>query len=152
MNRVPGNSLDSSDRRLIQTFDTEGGDFIKGRTTVLESIIRCPVCRAECLSTSPALVATTLSLPSRVETVANDGSDFTSSRGRAVLVGTAETLHGWDLGNARIDGLELSLKLYHARELHPSLPTVDCGSTLASMEVLFWFRKLMARIASSPCV
>jgi hypothetical protein len=39
--------------------DTERGDFIKGGTTVLESIIRCPGCRAEGLSTSPTLVATT---------------------------------------------------------------------------------------------
>jgi len=95
MNRIPGDSLDSSNGRLIEAFDTKGGDFIKRGATVLESIIRCPFCRAECLFTSLTLVATTLSPPGRVKAVANDGSDVTFSRGRAVLVGTAETLHGW---------------------------------------------------------
>jgi hypothetical protein len=37
-----------------------------------------------------------------------------------VLAGTAETLHGWDLGEPELMALELSLKLYHAREVHPS--------------------------------
>ncbi len=32
-------------------------------------------------------------------------------------LGTGETLHRWDLVDARTDGLKLSLKLYHAREL-----------------------------------
>jgi hypothetical protein len=95
MNRVPGNTLDSSDGRLIQTFDTESSNLIKHRTPVLKSIIRCPGGRAERLSTSPTLVATTLSRPSRVEAVANDGSDVAFLRRRAVLVGTAETLHGF---------------------------------------------------------
>jgi hypothetical protein len=40
MNRIPGNSLDSSDGGFVQTFDTEGGDFIKDRTPMLESIVR----------------------------------------------------------------------------------------------------------------
>jgi hypothetical protein len=34
-----------------------------------------------------------------------------------VPVGTAETLHVWDSVGCRAAGLELSLKLYHAREL-----------------------------------
>jgi hypothetical protein len=96
MNRIPGDSLDSSNGRLVQTLDAEGGDFIKGSVPVLESIIRCPGRRAECLPTSSALVATTLPAPSRVEAVANDGSDVASSRGRTMLVGTAETLHRWE--------------------------------------------------------
>jgi hypothetical protein len=44
MDRIPGDALDSSDGRLVQTLDTEGGDFIKGGATVLESIIRRPGC------------------------------------------------------------------------------------------------------------
>src|SRR5262249_37615523 len=95
MDRIPGNSLNSSDGRLIETFDTEEGDFIKGGETVLESVVRCPDCRAERLSTSLALVATTLSPLSRIEAVANDGSDIAFSRGRTVPVGTTETLHGF---------------------------------------------------------
>jgi hypothetical protein len=60
MDRMPGNSLDSSDGRLIQALDTEGGDFIKRGATVLESIVGCPVCRAKRLPASPAPIATTL--------------------------------------------------------------------------------------------
>ena len=46
----------------------------------------------------------------------NDGSDVAFSRGKAVPIGTPETLHGGTL-QARADGLKLSLKLYQAREL-----------------------------------
>jgi len=60
--------------RLVEAFYTESGDFIKGSATVVEAIISCARCRGEGLSTSLALVATTLSPPGRVETVANDGS------------------------------------------------------------------------------
>ena len=103
MNRIPGDSLDSSDGRLVQAFDTESGDFIKGGAPVLESIIGCPGCRAECLPTSPALVATTLPPPGRVEAVANDGSGSGFSRARAVPVWTAETLHGsWTLSTVEL--------------------------------------------------
>jgi len=87
MDRVPGNTLDASDSGLVQTFDTESSNLIKDRTLVLKSVIRCPGGRAEGLSTSPALVATTLSPPRRVEAVANDGSDVAFSRRRAVPVG-----------------------------------------------------------------
>src|SRR5262249_39647203 len=93
MDCVPGDLLPSSDGRLIQAFDTEAGDFIEPGATVLESIIRCPVCRAERLAASLALVATTLCRLGPVEAVANDGSVF--HRPRAMSVGTAETLHGW---------------------------------------------------------
>jgi hypothetical protein len=94
MDRIPSDSFDASDGRLIQALDT-GGDFIEPGATVLESIVGCPVCRAERLATRLALVATTLPPPGRVKAVAKDGSDVTFSRARAVLVGTAETLHGW---------------------------------------------------------
>ena len=94
MNRIPGNLLDSSNGGLAQTFDTEGGDLIEDRTPVLESVIRCPDSRAERLPTSLALVATSFPPSSRVEAMANDGSGVAFSRWRAVLVWTAETLHG----------------------------------------------------------
>jgi hypothetical protein len=117
VNRVPGNSLDSSDRGLIQTFDTESSHLIKDRTPVLKSIIRCPDCRAEGLSTSPALVAATLPRPSRVKAVANEDSDVAFSQGRAVPVGTAEALRNSALIEGSPGGVELSLKLCHAGEL-----------------------------------
>ena len=75
MHCVPGDLFDSSNSKLIQTLDAESRDLIKGGTSLLESIIRCPVSRAEGLPTSLALVPTTLPPPRRVEAVANDGSD-----------------------------------------------------------------------------
>jgi hypothetical protein len=92
MNRIPGNSFDSSDRRLVQAFDTQSSNSIKRGATVLESIIRCATGRGERLPTSLALVATTLSPSSFVKTMANDGAHVVFP---GVLVGTAETLHRW---------------------------------------------------------
>ena len=77
MDRVPGNSFDSSDGGLIHALDTEGGDFIEPGPTVLESIVGSPVCRAKRLPASPAPIATTLPPSGRVDGVANDGSDVT---------------------------------------------------------------------------
>jgi len=94
MNCIPGDLLGSSNSRLIEAFDTEGGDLVKDDTPMMDSIIRCPSCRAERLPTSLALVAPTLSPPGRVETVANDGSGAQVSRGWVMPMGTAETLHG----------------------------------------------------------
>jgi hypothetical protein len=39
MKNIPGDSFDSSDGRLIEAFDTEGGDFIKECAPMLEPII-----------------------------------------------------------------------------------------------------------------
>src|SRR5262249_41161523 len=44
MHRIPCNSLDSRDGGLIQALGTESRDGVKRRTTVVESIIRCPGC------------------------------------------------------------------------------------------------------------
>jgi len=95
MNSVPADSVDSSNGRLVEAFDTEGGDSIKRGAAVLESIIRRASRRGKGLPTSLTLVPTTLSPPRRVEAVADDGPDVALFRGRAVLLGTAETLHGW---------------------------------------------------------
>ena len=95
MDRVPGNSLDSSDGRLIQAFDAERRNFIKGGSPVLESMIRCTSCRAERLPTSLALVATTLPPPGLVEAVGDDVSGSGFSQRRALAAWTAETLHGF---------------------------------------------------------
>jgi hypothetical protein len=92
---IPGDFFDSSNGRLVQTLDTEGGNFIKRVAAMLESIISCPGCRAERLSTSLTLVATSFSPPRLVETVANNGSRVTFFRWGTVLVWTVETLHGW---------------------------------------------------------
>ena len=78
MDRIPGNSLDASNGRLVQTLDTEGGDLIKDRTPVLESMIGCSGCRAERLPTNLALVATMVFPPGFVESAADEvsGSGF----------------------------------------------------------------------------
>ena len=77
MNRIPGDPFDSSNRGLVEAFDTERGNFIKHAAPVLESIISCPVCRAECPSTSLALVAATPSPPGPVEAVVSNDSGVT---------------------------------------------------------------------------
>src|SRR5215510_8708980 len=117
MHRIPGNALDSSDGGLVETFQAESGHFIKRGATVVKSMIRRPDCRAECLPTSSTLVATTLAPPSPIEAMAYDGLCTAVFRGRAVRIGTAETLHGWWTLGERTDGPELSLKLYHAWKL-----------------------------------
>jgi hypothetical protein len=57
---IPGDLLYSGDRRLVQALDAQCGDFVEGRATVLESMVRCTSIRAECFAASPATVATTL--------------------------------------------------------------------------------------------
>jgi hypothetical protein len=90
---IPADSLYSSDCGLIQTFDAESRNLIKGRTTVLESIVGCAHVQAEGLPANPATVSTALSPVSLVEAVADDVSNPGYSRMRASLVWAAETLH-----------------------------------------------------------
>ena len=45
MHRIPRDLFDSSNGGLVQTLDTEGGNFIKRGPAVLESSISCPGCR-----------------------------------------------------------------------------------------------------------
>src|SRR4029453_1458434 len=49
---IPGDLLFSGDRRFFRSVDTQGGNFVEGRTTVLESMVRCTGIRAECLAAS----------------------------------------------------------------------------------------------------
>src|SRR4029453_13375672 len=93
MNRIASYWLDPGDSRFAHAFDAQSRDFIKSGAPVLESIIRCAGRRAECLPTSSALVATTLSPPSRIETVTDNASCCGFSRPRASPVWTAEKLH-----------------------------------------------------------
>ncbi len=68
MDRIPGNSLDSSNGGLVQTLDTESRDFVKACAPVLE----VSGCGAECLPTTLAQVATTPSPPRSEEAMGND--------------------------------------------------------------------------------
>ena len=118
MHRIPGDSLDSSNGRLVQTLDSERSDFIKCGEAVLESIISCPGCRAERLPTSLALVATTLPPPGLVEAVGDNLSGSGFFQRCALAVWTAGTLHGfWTPVDGGTAGLKLSLKLYHESKL-----------------------------------
>jgi hypothetical protein len=38
---IPGNLLYPCDGRLVQALDAECGDFVEGRATMLESMVRC---------------------------------------------------------------------------------------------------------------
>ena len=87
---IPGDRLYPCDCRPVQALDAQGGNFVEGRATMLESIIWCAGVRAECLTATPTQISTTLSRASLVEAVANDVSD---TRQRAFSVRTFETLH-----------------------------------------------------------
>ena len=93
IDRVPGDSLDARNGGLVQAFDAEGGDFVEGRATMLESMVRRPGVGAEGLAASPASVPTTPSPFRPVEAVTDDSSGSGISRQRAFPVYAAETLH-----------------------------------------------------------
>ena len=128
MNRIPGNSLGSSNGRFTHAFDAQSRDFIKGGAAVLEMMVRCVGVRAKGLPASPAPVATTLSAPGRVEAVTNDGSGVAFSRGRAVLVGTVETLHGWTSEMPELMA-QFESQTIPRKRVPLGLPTLDDGST-----------------------
>jgi hypothetical protein len=52
MDGIPGDALYSSDRRLIQTLNAEGCDFIEGCATVLEPMGKCAGVQTRRLPTS----------------------------------------------------------------------------------------------------
>ena len=89
---IAGDLLDTSDRRLVQAFDAEGGDLIEGRATMLQSIVRRPGVGAEGLTASLATVATTPSPFPPVEAVTDDSCGSGVSRQRAVPVCADEAL------------------------------------------------------------
>jgi hypothetical protein len=129
MNCVPADSLDSSSSRFVQTLDTEGGYPIKGDTTVLEGIIRFPVCRGERLPTGLTLIATTLSPTGVVEAMPNDGCNVTLFPEGQCRWDNRDSSWLVDLVNARTAGLKLRLKLYHANELRLVHQQLMTGST-----------------------
>jgi hypothetical protein len=90
--RVPCDSLYARDCGLVQTLNTQGSNFVKGRSTVLEPMVWATGIRAECLSASPALVATPLPPLGLIEAVADDASGSVHSR-CALKVWTPETHH-----------------------------------------------------------
>jgi hypothetical protein len=129
MDRIPGNFLDPSDGRFTHAFDAQSRDFIKSGAPVLESIIGPRGRGAECLPTSSALVATTLSPPSPVETVADNASCSEFSRPRASPVWTAETLHrSWTLWRVVLM-VSIESQTIPRRRVTAGSPTVDGGST-----------------------
>jgi hypothetical protein len=87
--------LDSGDSRLVQAFDAESGNLIKGGAAVLEPIVRRPGIGAERFLACLASVSTTPSPTGLIETKTNDRSASGFSRRQAFPVRTAETLHGF---------------------------------------------------------
>jgi hypothetical protein len=86
MDRVPGDSFDLSNGRLIHSLDTEGGDFIERGERVLELMVRRPGVRTERLPASPTVVWTTLPPRCLVEAMAADASGSGFSRPRVLSV------------------------------------------------------------------
>jgi hypothetical protein len=89
---IPGDSLYSGDRRLVQALDAESGNFVEGRATVLELMVRRTDVRAKCLSASSAPVSAALPGVGAVEAVANNVSGAGIFRQKALRVWT-QTLH-----------------------------------------------------------
>jgi len=82
MNRIPCDSLDSSDSGLVQTFGTQGAGA--GVDAKVHGLLSRP--------TGTAQVSAALSPSGLVEAVADDMSSSSSSRQRTVPLWTAETL------------------------------------------------------------
>jgi hypothetical protein len=80
---IPGDLHYPSDGRLVQALDAECGDFVEGRATMLESMVRRSGVRAKCLPASLAPVLTPLPGIRAVEAVANDVSGARIFRQRA---------------------------------------------------------------------
>ena len=76
----------NTELRSDETFDAEGGDFVEGDATMLESMVRRPGVAAEGLTASPASILTTLSQFCPVEALTDDRSGSSFSRQRAFPV------------------------------------------------------------------
>ncbi len=81
-NRVPGETLDPSDRRNADTFDSEGDDGIERSSPMLKTVVGRAFGRRERLSTPDAPVSTPFPRPGSVESVAEDVCGTDSSTGR----------------------------------------------------------------------
>jgi hypothetical protein len=105
MNLIPAGPLYPSNRGLVQAFDTEGGDLIDGRATMLESTVWRTGVRAERLSVSSATISTTRPPSGFIESVANDVSGNGLWRHSALPVWAAETLHSsWTVSIMKLIG------------------------------------------------
>ena len=71
---IPGDALNSRDRGLIEAFDTKSGNLVKGRSPMLESIVKCSRIGAERLLASLTPVSTTLPPPGLIKTKTDDVS------------------------------------------------------------------------------
>ena len=99
---IPADVLDSGDRRLVQAFDAQSRNLIKGGAAVLEPIVRRPGIGAERFLACLASVSTTPSPTSLIETKTDDLSGSGFSRRQAFPVRTAETFHGfWNPDDGR---------------------------------------------------
>ena len=93
MNGIPGDALYPSDRRLVQALNAESGDVIKGRATMLESMVWRTGVRAEGLTASPTPESTPFPRLGCIETKADDARGTNSSRQLTTPVWAPETLH-----------------------------------------------------------
>ena len=95
INRIPGDSLYSSNRGLVWSLDAERGDLIKSFAPLLESIVGHAGIGTECLTASATTLSTTPPSLGFVKSVANDVSGSAFARQWAFLVWATETLHGF---------------------------------------------------------
>jgi hypothetical protein len=83
---VPGYVFDSGNRGFVQAFDAKCGNFVESRATVLKFMVECPAIPTESFPTILASVSPTLSPPSLVEAIIDDGIGVQFSPQRTLLV------------------------------------------------------------------
>ena len=98
IHRVLSYLLDSSNRGFVQTFDTQSRDLVEGRSSVLESMVKCPAVPTEGFPASLTSVSTALPPLGLVKAISNHGPGNGFPHDVTFLACASETLHGsWTL-------------------------------------------------------
>src|SRR5262249_334836 len=93
IDRIPTDALDAGDSRLVQTFDAETRNLIKGGAAMLKTMVRAPRIGAERLRASLTPISTALPPTGLIEAKTDDASGNGFSARRAFPVRAAENLH-----------------------------------------------------------
>jgi hypothetical protein len=94
IDRIPTDALDAGDSRLVQAFDAESRNLIKGSAAMLKSIVGSSAIGAECFLACLASIPTALPPTGLIETKTDDVSGNGFSRWSAVSVRAARNVHG----------------------------------------------------------
>ena len=89
IDRIPADTLDSCNRRFVQTFDAETGNLIKGSAAMLKPIVRSSGIGAERLLACSTPISTAPAKACLIEPKTDDGRGC-----GAALFRAAGNLHG----------------------------------------------------------